>query len=231
MSSLPASGDGNRPYTLAPSKPTSGRVLEAGDPVGIGYLTGSTRQTVDFSGALQNAWEAGVISTSTAWVEIGHHPTCSGFITRTLPSTRLACTSLHRDLKGWTTLAKALSALYEAGVDIDWNEYHSPFERALRLVDLPTYAWKNTNNWIDYRGEWNLTKGRELEIAPSPTTHPHISSSIHRIISEHYNDSKAHVSAETSITDPSLQDVVDGHAMNGHGVASSVSTYLSVIPK
>lgn len=204
--------------------PQHARVLDAGIPIGIEYLAASTRKTVDFSGALQNAWESGVLSTSTIWVEIGHHPTCSGFITRTLPSTRLACSSLHRDIEDWTTVAKSLSTLYEAGVDIDWNEYHSPFEQALRLVDLPTYAWKNTNYWIDYRGEWNLTKGRcEPEITPSPNTQAHFSSSIHRIISEHYSDTNAQVSAETSITDPNLQGVVDGHAMNGHGVASSVS--------
>lgn len=204
--------------------PQHGRVLTADDPVGISYLAASTRETVNFAGALSSAWESGVVSVSTVWLEVGHHPTCSGFIIRTLPSVRLVCPSLHRDSDNWTTLAKALGSLYAAGMNIEWNEFHRPFEQALRLVDVPTYAWNNKNYWIQYQGDWNLTKGRSgPEIISGPTAQANHSSSIHRILSEHYSGTKAQVSAETSITDPSLQGVVDGHAMNGYGVASSVS--------
>lgn len=204
--------------------PRHAKVLAEEDSVDSSYLAASTRATVNFAGALESAWASGVISTSTIWLEIGHHPTNTGFITRTLPSTRLACSSLHRDAGNWTTLAKALTALYSAGVNIDWNEYHRPFEPALRLVDVPTYAWNNKNYWIQYRGDWNLTKGRsEIGPMPSSSVQANHSSSIHRIVSENYSATKAQVSAETSITDASLQGVVDGHAMNGHGVASSAS--------
>lgn len=204
--------------------PQHSRVLTEEDPVDSLYLAASTRATVNFSGALESAWTSGAISASTIWLEIGHHPTNTGFITRTLPSTRLACPSLHRDADNWTTLAKALTALYSAGANIDWNEFHRPFEPALRLVDVPTYAWNNKNYWIQYRGDWNLTKGRsDTGLVPSSHVQANHSSSIHRIVSEQYSATNAQVSAETSITDPSLEDVVDGHAMNGYGVASSVS--------
>lgn len=204
--------------------PQHARALTEEDTVDISYLAASTRATVNFAGALNSAWTSGVISASTVWLEIGHHPTNAGFITRTLPSTRLACSSLHRDAGNWTTLAKALTALYSAGANIDWNEYHRPFEPALRLVDVPTYAWNNKNYWIQYRGDWNLTKGRsETGLMPRSNVQANHSSSIHRIVSENYSATKAQVSAETSITDASLQGVVDGHAMNGYGVASSVS--------
>ncbi|KAL9086392.1 MAG: hypothetical protein Q9165_007178 [Trypethelium subeluteriae] len=202
--------------------PHHARVLTSNDSIDVSYLAAATRETVNFTGALSAAWDSGMVSSSTIWLEMGHHPTCCGFISRTLPSTRLAYPSLHRDNDNWTTLAKALCALYSAGMDIDWNEYHLPFERALRLVDTPTYAWNNKNYWIQYRGEWNLTKGRsEPESMPAPAVKGFQTSSIHRLTSEQYNASKAKISAESNITDPSLRDVVDGHAMNGYGVASS----------
>ncbi|KAG8158675.1 hypothetical protein KVR01_011797 [Diaporthe batatas] len=202
--------------------PQHGRVLTEEDTVDISYLASSTRATVNFAGALEGAWSSGVISSSTIWLEVGHHPTNTGFITRTLPSTRLACPSLHRDADNWKTLAKTLTAFYAAGVNIDWNEYHRPFEPGLRLVDVPTYAWNNKNYWIQYRGDWNLTKGRsDTGLITSSPVQPNHSSSIHRIVSETYSVTTAQVSAETNITDPSLQGAIDGHAMNGHGVVSS----------
>ncbi|ORY56609.1 polyketide synthase [Pseudomassariella vexata] len=204
--------------------PRHAGVLNQNDVVDVSYLAAATRETVDFAGALKAAWESGIVSNPTIWLEVGHHPTCTGFITRTLPSTRLVVSSLHRDSDNWTNLAKTLSALYSAGMDVDWNEYHRPFELAgaLRLVDAPTYAWNNKNYWIQYRGDWNLTKGRSAP-EPEPTlgANRFQTSSIHRLISEEYSRSKAKLSAETSITDPSLEGVVDGHAMNGYGVASS----------
>ena len=136
----------------------------------------------------------------------------------------MACPSLHREKDNWTTLAKALCSLYSTGVDVDWNEYHRPFEGALRLVDSPTYAWNNKNYWIQYRGDWNLTKGHSAcQPAPTLGVKGFQTSSIHRLTSEQYSASKGQVSAESSMTDPSLQGVIDGHAMNGYGVASSVS--------
>ena len=140
---------------------------------------------MDFAGALNVAWDTGVVSDSTIWLEIGHHPTLCGFISRTLPATRLACSSLHRDDDNWKTMAKALCALCNAGIDLDWNAYHRPFEQSLRLVDAPTYAWNNKNYWIQYRGEWNLTKGRaQAELRPAAAVKGFSTSSIHRLLSE-----------------------------------------------
>ncbi|KAJ2990601.1 hypothetical protein NUW58_g2869 [Xylaria curta] len=208
--------------TIPIVSPRYARVLTADDPVDVSYLASATRETVDFAGALSAAWESGTVSSSTIWLEIGHHPTCTGFVKRTLPDTRLAYPSLQKDTDNWVTMAKALSALYDAGMDIDWNEYHRPFEHILRLVDAPTYAWDYKSYWIQYRGDWNLTKGRLLpESVPVPGVQDMHTSSVHRLIREEYTASKAQLSAETSITSPLLAGVVDGHAMNGHGVASS----------
>ncbi|KAI3322973.1 polyketide synthase [Xylariaceae sp. AK1471] len=202
--------------------PRHGRVLTSEDSVDVTYLSSATRETVNFAGALSDAWDSGIVSSSTIWLEVGHHPTCTGFVKRTLPFTRLAYPSLHKDSNSWTTLANALCALYDAGMDIDWNEYHRPFEQSLRLVDAPTYAWNYKSYWIQYRGDWNLTKGRaDAEPDPRLAIQDFQTSSIHRLITEEFNGAKAQLSAETNITNPLLQGVVDGHAMNGYGVASS----------
>ncbi|KAK7938118.1 polyketide synthase [Apiospora aurea] len=208
--------------------PRDSAVIEAGADIDPSYLPVSLRKTVDFAGALNVAWEADVVSKSTVWLEMGHHPVCAGFVGRTLPETRLACPSLHRDTDNWTSLSKTLSSLWEAGLQLDWDEYHRPFERALRLAKrLPTYAWNNKNYWIQYRGGWNLTKGRE--VPPEPVAAATIpatvsgfhTSSIHRLYSENYDGPTAQVLAESDMTAPALKDVIEGHAMNGYGVASS----------
>ncbi|KAJ6010260.1 hypothetical protein N7522_005276 [Penicillium canescens] len=201
--------------------PRDSTVIETGANIDSSYLTTSLRKTVDFAGALNAASEAGVVSKSTVWLELGHHPVCSGFISRTLAEARLACSTLQRDTDNWTSLVKMLSSLYEVGVNIDWNEYHRPFEHALRLASVPTYAWNNKNYWIQYRGDWNLSKGQILPEPALPVASRFRTSSIQRLYSENYDLLTAQVLGECNMTDPSLKDVIEGHGMNGYGVASS----------
>lgn len=208
--------------------PRYARPLTGDDPIDIPYLASATRETVNFAGALTAAWDSGLVSDSTIWLEIGHHPTCAQFVKRSLPLTKLACPSLRKDSDNWTTVTKALSELYDAGINIDWNEYHRPFERALRLADVPTYAWNYKSYWIQYRGDWNLTKGRDVTETAAADFH---TSSVHQIINEEYVGCKAQLSAKTNITSPLLDGVVDGHAMNGYGVASSVSNTTAYTPE
>lgn len=206
--------------------PRDSAVIEKGSKIDGSYLPTSLRKTVNFAGALKAASEAGVISKSTVWVDLGHHPVCSGFIKRTIADTRLACSTLHRDSDDWVSLTNTLAKLYEVGLNIDWNEFHRPFEQSLRLVDLPTYAFSNKNYWIQYRGDWNLTKGRILpEAAPAFIT-GFRTSSIHGLSSESHELLTAQISAESNIMDSSLKDVIEGHSMNGYGVASSVKSTI-----
>lgn len=206
--------------------PRDSDVIEAGTNIDASYLPTALRNTVDFVGALNAASVAGVVTRSTVWVELGHHPVCSGFVSRTLPDTHLVCSSLHRDTNNWASLVKMLSSLYEVGLNIDWNEYHRPFESGLRLVQLPTYAWNNKNYWIQYQGDWNLTKGQVSQDPALPAVSGYRTSSIHRLHSENYDSSTAQILGESNMADPLLKDVIEGHAMNGYGVASSVSVFI-----
>ncbi|KAJ0114312.1 hypothetical protein J7T55_010701 [Diaporthe amygdali] len=201
--------------------PRDSAVIKSGAQIDSSYLPTSLRKPVDFVGALSAAVEAGVVSKSAVWLELGHQPVCSGFISRTLAETRLACSTLQRDSDNWKSLVKMLSSLYEVGLNIDWNEYHRPFEQALRLVHVPNYAWNNKKYWIQYRGDWNLTKGQVSPEQALPVLSGFRTSSIHRLYSENYGPSTAQVLGESNMADPSLKDVIEGHAMNGYGVASS----------
>ena len=215
-----------KPPRIPVISPLHSKVLTS--DIDVGYLAKATRETVDYVGGLDAAWESGVLSKSTFWIEIGHHPCCVSFIAKTLPDTRLTCPTLHRDQDNWTALGKTLTALYSAGLNIDWLEYHLPFEQALRLVDAPTYAWDNKNYWIQYTGDWNLTKGQALldpnfTKAMTQAVKGFRTTSIHEIRSENYTDSLGQLVTESDMTDPALKDVIEGHAMNKYGVASSVS--------
>lgn len=215
-----------KPPRIPVISPLYSKVLTS--DIDVRYLAKATRETVDYSGGLTAAWTSGVLSKSVIWVEIGHHPCCVSFIAKTLSDTRLTYPTLHRDQDNWTTIGKALTALYNAGLTIDWTEYHLPFEQALRLVNTPTYAWNNKNYWIQYSGDWNLTKGQALSDpnftkAMTQTVKGFRTTSIHEIRLENYTKSSAQLMTESDMTDPALKDIIEGHAMNNYGVASSVS--------
>ncbi|KAM3151677.1 Non-reducing polyketide synthase PKS19 [Botrytis cinerea] len=213
-----------KPPTIPVISPLYSKVLTSG--IDASYLAKATRETVDYVGGLNVAWESGFLSKSTIWLEIGHYPCCISFIAKTLSDTRLTSPTMHRDQDNWTTLGKALTSLYNAGVNIDWTEFHLPFEQALRLVDSPTYAWNNTNYWIQYNGDWNLTKGQALSDpnftkAITQAVKGFRTTSIHEIRSENYTETSAQIVTESDMTDPALKDVIEGHTMNNYGVASS----------
>ncbi|KAF7888923.1 hypothetical protein EAF00_009223 [Botryotinia globosa] len=203
--------------------PLYSKVLTSG--IDVSYLAKATREIVDYVGGLNDAWESGVLSKSTLWLEIGHHPRCVSFIAKTSSDTRLTYPTMHRDQEDWTTLGKALTSLYNSGVAIDWTEYHLPFEKALQLVDSPTYAWNNKNYWIQYSGDWNLTKGQALSDPnfTKPITQAvkgFRTTSIHEIRSENYTETSAQIITESDMTDPALKDFL--HADMAFTVAKRI---------
>ena len=139
--------------------PLLGKVVFDGKTLNANYVRRATREAVDFLSALENARKISTISDETVWIEIGPHPVCTGFVKSTIPSTELAIPSIRRGDDNWKTVAESMAALHLAGVRVSWNEFHRPFESRLRLLDLPTYAWNDKNYWLQYNGDWCLTKG------------------------------------------------------------------------
>lgn len=196
------------------------------------YLRDATRKTVDFSAALAAAYETGTLDDETVFVEIGPHPTTTGFIKNTLPSVELAVPSFHRNEDNWTTLAKSLASLHCAGVKIDWNAFHGPFEKSLRLLDLPTYAWNDKNYWIQYKGDWALTKGNTFydeEKRQQQAQHSGASyrpglgtSTTQQTLEENFNANSGIITVQSDLAHPDFRAAAWGHKMNNCGVVTSV---------
>ncbi|KAL6702818.1 Non-reducing polyketide synthase PKS8-1 [Coniothyrium glycines] len=210
--------------------PLLGKVVFDGRTLNANYVRTATREAVDFVSAMSNASEVSTISDDTIWIEIGPHPVCVGFIKSTLPSTKLAVPSLRRGDSNWKTISESAAALHLAGVDINWNEFHVPFVSAVRLVDLPTYAWDEKKYWLQYNGDWCLTKGntfyqQKLEAAePIPSSakqYESLSSLVQNIIAVNVEDNQGTVVMQSDLMQKDFLDAAHGHRMNDCGVVTS----------
>ncbi|KAK6222859.1 Type I Iterative PKS [Pestalotiopsis sp. IQ-011] len=209
--------------------PLLGKVAFDGKSLGANYVRRATRETVDFVSALQSAQKINMIDEKTVWIEIGPHPVCTNFIKSTVPGTGVAIPSLRRDEDAWTTMARSLGALHCAGLPINWNEFHQPFEQSLRLLDLPRYSWNDKNYWAQYNGDWALTKGNtfydEEKKANGGAIAAPVSSlqtsSVQAIIEEDFDGAAGRVVMQSDLMQQDLWSAANGHSMNGCGVVTS----------
>lgn len=217
--------------------PLLGKVIFDGKTLNANYVRRATRETVDFLSALENAQKVSTISDDTVWIEIGPHPVCTGFIKTTIPSTTLAIPSIRRGDDNWKTMAESMAALHLAGVEVGWNEFHRPFERRLRLLDLPTYAWNEKNYWLQYTGDWCLTKGNtfynaekeaaQAKMAPKVLPASEVqTTAVQQIIEERFDGSAGTVVMQSDLMQADLLAAAHGHSMNNCGVVTSVSWHL-----
>ncbi|KAJ5655746.1 type I iterative polyketide synthase [Penicillium longicatenatum] len=212
--------------------PLLGKVIFDGKTLNANYVRQATRQTVDFLTALENAQRISSISNETIWVEIGPHPVCTNFVKNTIPSAELAIPSFRRGENNWKTMAESMAALHLAGIEVSWGEFHRPFERTLRLLDLPTYAWNEKNYWLQYKGDWCLTKGNTFyntdKEAASAKAAPNVlpaseiqTTTVQQIIEETFNESTGTVVMQSDLMQADLLAAAHGHSMNKCGVVTS----------
>jgi monodictyphenone polyketide synthase len=218
--------------------PLLGKVIFDEKTVTANYVRRATREAVNFVSALETARQIGTIDSETVWLEIGPHPVCIGFVKSTLPPVNVAVPSFRRGEENWATVAQSLAALHCAGVKIDWNEFHHPFEKSLRLLDLPTYAWSDKIYWIQYNGDWALTKGntfydaeKGLDKTISAPLLPKSrlsSSTVQQVIEESFQGTAGTVTMRSDLSQPDFRAAAWGHKMNGCGVVTSVSLPYSI---
>jgi acyl transferase domain-containing protein len=194
-------------------------------PINGNYLRRHAREPVNFLGALVTTQSTGIIDESTVWLEVGPHPVCLGMVKGTFGVATIDSPSLRRNEAAYRTISRSLSNLHTAGFAVDWNEYHRDFSSSLRLLDLPTYPFDDKNYWIQYTGDWCLTKNRvtppkiaAVEEIPKLST-----SSVHKITSELVKGDKVIISAESDMARPDLRGVVSGHLVNGAMLCPSVN--------
>lgn len=224
-----------QPLNLPVISPLLGKVVFGDKTINANYVRRATRESVNFLAGIEAAQKMSLIDTSTAWIEIGPHPVCMGFVKSSITAT-VAAPSIRRGADNWQTLAQTLGALHLAGVSIDWNEYHRPFEPSLRLLDLPTYSWNDKTYWLQYNGDWALTKGntfyQDEKSSLSPKTSaflpssPISTSTVQRVTSETLDGPAGTVTIRSDLMQTDFHDAAYGHKMNNCGVVTSVSNLV-----
>lgn len=203
--------------------PLLSSVVDDQTQISAEYLRRHFRLTVDFNGGLEAAKEVGLINEESVFVEVGSHPICSGMVKSIFGSTTVTAPSMRKGDDAWKTLATSLCTLYTAGVAINWNNYHKDFPRCHNTLHLPTYGWEAVNFWIDYKNDWTLTKGEEVVVpASAPAEKTSLSSSaVHRVVEESFQDSTGKMTTETDISRSDLEEIINGHLVNGSALCSS----------
>ncbi|RYP10927.1 hypothetical protein DL764_000363 [Monosporascus ibericus] len=233
---LATSGVLFQPPQMPIISPLLNKVIFDEKTVNANYVRRATRETVNFVAALEVAQQIGTVEEDTAWIEIGPHPVCVGFVKNTLvtAASRVTVPSFRRGENNWTTLANSLSNLHCAGIKIEWSEFHNPFEKGLRLLDLPTYAWNDKTYWIQYDGDWALTKGNHFydeekgigafakpqSGLPGPAGGPS-TSLVQRILEESFDSDAGTVLMQSDLSQKDFRAAAWGHNMNGCGVVTS----------
>ncbi|CAG9984938.1 unnamed protein product [Clonostachys byssicola] len=207
--------------------PLLARVVCDGKTVNARYLARATRETCNYLSAISDALSVSIIDKETVWIEIGPHPVTAAFVKTVVDPSSCAVPSLRRGENNWTTLAQSLGALHCVGVGVNWNEFHRPFEEHLRLLDLPTYCWTNKNHWIQYNGNWALTKGncfydsKKNTRASAASVSSFQTSLVHRIIAEEFSGMFGTVTMESDLMSSDFLTAARGHSMNGCAVVTS----------
>ncbi|KAL3495264.1 hypothetical protein BJX62DRAFT_233590 [Aspergillus germanicus] len=204
-----------RPPNMPVISPLLGKVIFDDKTINAEYMRRATRETVNFLSVLEAAQNFSTVDEDTAWVEIGPHPVCMGFVNATLPTVKVAVPSMKRGEDNYVTLTNSLSALHCAGVPIEWNEYQRPFEK------------------VQYNGDWALTKGntfydaeKALKVQKSQATISSVpsglrTSTVQQIIEESFAGSSGKVVMQSDMMQPHFLAAAHGHKMNGCGVVTS----------
>ncbi|KOS48209.1 hypothetical protein ACN38_g825 [Penicillium nordicum] len=184
--------------------------------LGPNYLTRHCRETVNFLGAMEATRHANLINDKTIWVEIGSHPVCSGMVKATFGPQATTVASLRRQEDTWKVLSTSISALYMAGIELRWKEYHQDFTAGHKVLPLPSYKWDLKNYWIPYTNNFCLLKGAPaVPVAEAAPVAVFLSSAAQRVLETSGDNSSASIVIENDIADPELNRVIAGHKVNG----------------
>ncbi|KAL2150157.1 hypothetical protein VTH82DRAFT_7833 [Thermothelomyces myriococcoides] len=224
--------------------PLLGRVVTAASDLGspATYLSRHCRETVNFCDSLRAAKSAGAVSDKTVWLEIGPHPTCSKSLKASLAAASSPSSSttaprifptLRRGEDDWTVLVPTLASLYEAGIVINWDDYHRGFKQSLTVLRLPSYSWDLKSYWIPYAHDWCLTKGLP---PPVPCNHDDVSQqqplvpaklkelftvTVQDLVDETYGADESSIVARSDVQHPDFAAILRAHKVNGQPVCSS----------
>ncbi|KAH8811065.1 hypothetical protein F5884DRAFT_670201 [Xylogone sp. PMI_703] len=187
------------------------------------YLAYHMRKKVDFLNAVISMRESGLVDSETAWLELGPHPVCTGLVKSCLGTPIVSAASSRKGDETYNVISQSLCTLHCAGFNLNWNEYYRDFSDCVKLLTLPSYAFDEKVYWIQYEGDWCLTKnrisGRALE--PKEVKSTISTSTIHRVISKKFDGDIALITTESDLSHPELRKAIIGHRVNDTGLCPS----------
>ena len=179
------------------------------------YLARQTREPVNFTGALYAAENNDFVSERTRWVEIGPDSILSGLIRATLKtSTEQVFPVLKSNVNEWKTISICLAAFYDSGKTINWPEYHRDFQKNVNLLQLPTYAFEETEYWTPYR-EPEKEYSKDIKETVDSSVSMFLSTSLQRIEHERIQGEEMSVTFTSQISQPDLLAAIQGHIVDG----------------
>ncbi|KAF9889867.1 hypothetical protein FE257_006957 [Aspergillus nanangensis] len=194
-----------------------------GKTIDASYMRNATRRPVQFANALDAAREIDLVDSKTVWVEIGPHASYSSFVRGAMPEGTTVIPTLKRDEDNWHTFSSGMAQLHNLGLNLDWNAWHAPFEAPyLRLLDLPAYQWNAKNYWIQYDGDWMLSKNNSSKPSRQPSIPEELRTAlIHHLVEESIGETCGEVVVRSDILQAEYLDAMYGHKMNSCAVATS----------
>ncbi|KAK4452398.1 PaPKS1 melanin biosynthesis polyketide synthase encoded by the PaPKS1 protein [Podospora aff. communis PSN243] len=197
--------------------PLLGKLVE-GEAIDAAYLRNHAREAVNFLGGLVSAQQTGTIDEKTVWLEVGPHPVCAGMVKAAFGGATIAVPTVRRNETAYKTLTNTLCTLHSAGLNVDFNEFHRDFASSVRLLDLPSYSFDEKNYWLQYTGDWCLTKNRVASASPKaiePAKPKLSTTSVQKIVKEEIKGDVCTIEIQSDLHQEQLRNVVTGHLVNG----------------
>jgi len=225
-----------RKPTIPVISPLLATVVTEEGQFGTEYLARHCRETVNLEGAVQAALAQKVMLETTICLEIGPESIVTGMLKASVGGSIRTIPSVRKTQGLWATLSESLSTLYQAGLDLQWDEYHRDFNAFHEVVSLPAYQWDYKNHWIQYVHDWCLTKGDAPVVAKSiedpaaadAVAEPKfLSATCQKVLQSEHGPSKSFVLVESDISHPDLRAVFEAHKVNGAVLCPS-SVYADI---
>lgn len=204
------------------------------------YLARQAREPVNFAGALEACAEARLIHANTTWFELGPEPVNLSLVRNTLNiPPKLLLPLLKSSEDNWKTVSRAVSAAYTSAVAVDWIEYHKGYSNALRLLELPFYAFDLKDYWTSYSGKSETSTPLEAKVPAKSISDSFVpSTTLQRLQQSTQCEDGTSAVFSSALSEPMLLAAIKGHLVDGTALcpasvfcdmAFAAAKYLSTI--
>jgi len=131
-----------------------------GEQLNTEYLVRQTRQSVQFSECIEWILRKHP-EQAPLWVELGPAPACMGFINAILdPGTADTVATLNPRKSNWRTISDTVAGYYSSIATPRLDVFHKEYIDSLQLLRTPSYPFDMAKYWMQYEGDWSITKHR-----------------------------------------------------------------------